>query len=69
MRTYYGADGDDVFPYVVIAHEWGHAVATRLDPSYLKAAPELQADCLAGLALCGAERDGTLQLEDGDSNG
>jgi uncharacterized protein len=68
MRTYYATDGNDVFPYVVIAHEWGHAIQNRLDPAYSADAPELQADCLAGLALYGAQRDGTLQLEDGDGN-
>ena len=68
MRTYYADGNNDVFPYVVIAHEWGHAVQYRLDPSYSAEAPELQADCLAGLALYGAERDGTLQLENGDGN-
>jgi uncharacterized protein len=68
MRTYYEDGKNDVFPYVVIAHEWGHAVANRLDPSYSAETPELQADCLAGLALYGAASDGTLELEDGDGN-
>jgi predicted metalloprotease len=68
MRTYYENGGNDVFPYVVIAHEWGHAIAHRLNPSYSEEAPELQADCLAGLALYGAVSDGTLELEEGDGN-
>ena len=68
MRTFYEGGENDAFPYVVIAHEWGHAVAHRLDPSFSAEAPELQADCLAGLALYGAVRDQTLRLEDGDGN-
>jgi predicted metalloprotease len=68
MRTYYEGGKNDVFPYIVIAHEWGHAITHRLDPSYSADAPELQADCLAGLAIYGAVRDETLMLEDGDGN-
>jgi predicted metalloprotease len=68
MRSYYSPDGNDVFPYVVIAHEWGHAIQYRLDPALSQQAPELQADCLAGLVLYGAQRDGTLQFDNGDGN-
>ncbi|MGJ6969123.1 neutral zinc metallopeptidase [Streptosporangium sp. G11] len=56
----------DVWVYQVIAHEWGHAVQNRLDDSLIWRARELQADCLAGAALYGAARDGTLLFESGD---
>jgi uncharacterized protein len=68
MRTYYEDGQNDVFPYMVIAHEWGHAIEHRVDPSDSAPAPELQADCLAGLAVYGAVNDGTLTLESGDGN-
>jgi predicted metalloprotease len=68
MRTNYEDGENDAFPYLVIAHEWGHAIAHRLDTSEVGDAPELQADCLAGLVLYGAVADRTLQLESGDGN-
>jgi uncharacterized protein len=68
FRTNYASGDNQLFPYVLIAHEWGHAVQERLDPSYSAGVRELQADCLAGLALYDAERDGTLQLEPGAGN-
>lgn len=57
----------DSFPYLVIAHEWGHAVQARLDPSLVAAGDELQADCLGAAALYGAAADGTLRFDDGDT--
>ena len=54
--------------YLVIAHEWGHAIQARLDNSLVWEGGELQADCLAGAALYGAAADGTLNFEAGDSN-
>lgn len=56
----------DAWPYLVIAHEWSHAIANRLAPSFRSQAYELQADCLAGATLYGAAADGTLILEQGD---
>ncbi|MEV7647812.1 hypothetical protein [Arthrobacter sp. NPDC089319] len=56
----------DAWPYLVIAHEWSHAIANRLDPSLRSQAYELQADCLAGATLYGAAADGTLIFEQGD---
>lgn len=56
----------DSWVYLVVAHEWGHAVQARLDPSLVAAADELQADCLGAAALFGAAADGRLQLEEGD---
>jgi predicted metalloprotease len=64
------ADGyasGDSFPYLVVAHEWGHAIQNRLDPSLVPQAQELQADCFAGAALAGAIQDGELELETGDT--
>jgi predicted metalloprotease len=58
------ADGDS-WVYLVVAHEWGHAIQHRV-PSIEMNADELQADCFAGAALFGAAEDGTLVLEDGD---
>ncbi|MGY1591104.1 hypothetical protein ACI79D_03905 [Geodermatophilus sp. SYSU D00708] len=57
----------DAFVYLVVAHEWAHAVSARIDPALVDEAYELQADCLAGAALQGAVDDGSLTLEDGDS--
>ena len=50
-----GADQiGDSWVYLVVAHEWGHAMQARLDPSLVAAADELQADCLGAAALFGA---------------
>lgn len=57
----------DSFIYLVVAHEWGHAIQARLRPGVRAVAYELQADCLAGAALFGATRDGALQWDDGDA--
>jgi predicted metalloprotease len=64
MRTGY-AQGD-AWVYLVIAHEWGHAIQNRLQMDHVAQASELQADCLAGATLYGAKQDGTLLFEDGD---
>jgi predicted metalloprotease len=56
----------DSFVYLVVAHEWGHAIQERLDLSLQTIDSELQADCFAGAALTGAEADGTLVFEPGD---
>jgi predicted metalloprotease len=62
-----GADQiGDSWVYLVVAHEWGHAVQARLDPSLVASAYELQADCLGAAALYGAVADGTLQFDMGD---
>ncbi|MGA5407616.1 neutral zinc metallopeptidase [Streptomyces lavendulocolor] len=55
------AQGDS-WVYLVVAHEWAHAVQRRV--SGLRAvAAELQADCLAGATLFGAD---DLVFEEGD---
>lgn len=56
----------DAWVYLVIAHEWGHAIQNRLRMGHVALASELQADCLAGAALYGAAADGTLRFEEGD---
>ena len=56
----------DGFLYLVVAHEWGHAIQARLDPSLVARRIELQADCLAGAALYGAAEDGTVKFESDD---
>ncbi|WP_309114317.1 hypothetical protein [Saccharothrix sp.] len=56
----------DMFVYMIVAHEWGHAIAARLNDQLKLKASELQADCFAGAALQGAARDGTLVIEPGD---
>jgi predicted metalloprotease len=63
-----GYANGDAFVYLVIAHEWGHAIQARIDPTLVSEAPELQADCFAGAALQGAVNDGTLNWEANDSN-
>jgi predicted metalloprotease len=56
----------DAWVYLVIAHEWGHAIQQRISLSLNDRQSELQADCLAGATLFGAVEDGSLQLEEGD---
>ena len=57
----------DAWVYLIIAHEWGHAIQARLRRGQVSVAAELQADCLAGVALQGAVNDGKLTLEPGDA--
>ncbi|MEX5718422.1 hypothetical protein [Geodermatophilus maliterrae] len=59
-------DVGDSFIWLVVAHEWGHAVQARLDLPYQAVADELQADCLAGAALAGATADGSMLWDAGD---
>jgi len=66
MAAGYGRIGD-AWVYLVIAHEWGHAIQAQLDRDQVSVAAELQADCLAGAALQGAVDDGKIKLEPGDS--
>ncbi|MGH8089010.1 MAG: neutral zinc metallopeptidase, partial [Stenotrophomonas sp.] len=56
----------DAWVYLVIAHEWGHAIQARLSRALGSRQAELQADCFAGAVLYGAHNDGTLQFEQGD---
>ncbi|HWM59889.1 MAG TPA: neutral zinc metallopeptidase [Pseudonocardia sp.] len=65
MRAGYDRIGD-AWVYLIIAHEWGHAIQARLRRGQVSVAAELQADCLAGASLLGAVADGELRLEPGD---
>jgi uncharacterized protein len=56
----------DSWIYLVIAHEWGHAVQQRVAIELRSQAAELQADCLGAAALYGAAADGTLRFEEND---
>jgi predicted metalloprotease len=57
----------DAWVYLIIAHEWGHAIQARLQADQVSVAAELQADCLAGAAIFGAADRGLLQFERGDT--
>ncbi|MEV4256837.1 hypothetical protein AB0J52_27055, partial [Spirillospora sp. NPDC049652] len=61
-----GLGSGDAWIYMVIAHEWGHAVQRRMPPALVSGRTELQADCLAGAALRGAARDGALLVDPDD---
>jgi len=61
-----GLEIGDAFVYLVVAHEWGHAIQARLDGVIVSQAGELQADCFAAAALYGAVADGLLMIEEGD---
>ncbi|HEY5882991.1 MAG TPA: hypothetical protein VIU11_29070, partial [Nakamurella sp.] len=62
-----GADQiGDSWVYLVVAHEWGHAIQAQLDSSLVAQAEELQADCLGAAALYGAFHDGTLEFDTTD---
>ena len=60
-------NGGDAAIYLVIAHEWGHAIQSQISDDSLWKALELQADCFAGAALYGAAADGNFEWEDGDT--
>jgi predicted metalloprotease len=57
----------DSWVYLIIAHEWGHAIQARLRADQVSVAAELQADCFAGATLFGAADRGLLQFERGDT--
>ena len=56
----------DAWVYLIIAHEWGHAIQARLDQDRVSVQAELQADCLAGATLQGAAQDRLISIEPGD---
>ena len=58
-----GYEIGDAWAYLVVAHEWGHAIQSRLG---LPTESEVQADCLAGAALFGAVADGALRFDESD---
>ncbi len=57
----------DAWVYLIIAHEWAHAIQARLQSDQVSVAAELQADCLAGATLFGAAERGFLEFERGDT--
>jgi predicted metalloprotease len=57
----------DAWVYLIIAHEWGHAIQARVQREQVSVAAELQADCLAGATLFGAADRGLVDLEPGDT--
>lgn len=57
----------DAWVYLIIAHEWGHAIQARLRRDRVSVAAELQADCLAGASLFGAAERGLVRIERGDT--
>lgn len=57
----------DAWVYLIIAHEWGHAIQDQISATLNAQQSELQADCFAGAALFGAVADGTLKFEQGDT--
>ncbi|MFI6512592.1 neutral zinc metallopeptidase [Streptosporangium sp. NPDC050855] len=57
----------DAWIYLIVAHEWSHAVQARIPQRLVSRQIELQADCLAGATLWGAGEDGTLHFEEGDT--
>ena len=65
MRAGYTQIGD-AWVYLVIAHEWGHAIQAQLPDRFVSRAVELQADCLAGASLQGAAEQGLVRIEPGD---
>lgn len=67
MKAGYQQIGDS-WVYLIVAHEWGHAIQARLRQNQVSVAAELQADCFAGAALQGAVNDGALTVEVGDDD-
>ncbi len=55
----------DAFTYMVVAHEWGHAIQLR-HPELTAPWTELQADCIAGATLAEASDQGLVSWEEGD---
>jgi predicted metalloprotease len=66
LMTMLFEEGGDASVYLVVAHEWGHAVQQRLSEELVTVDAELQADCLAGASLFGSARDGVIRFEQGD---
>ena len=58
----------DAWVYLIIAHEWAHAIQARLQRDQVSIAAELQADCLAGATLRGAAQADLITFERGDED-
>ena len=61
-----GYEIGDSWPYLIISHEWGHAIQADLAMDLQSEQYELQADCLAGAVIYGQIADGRLEKDDGD---
>ncbi|MEU6725160.1 neutral zinc metallopeptidase [Nonomuraea wenchangensis] len=62
-------DMGDGSVYVIIPHEFGHAVQAQLRSAFqLNVQAELQADCYAGATLAGLVGGGALRAEPGDED-
>ncbi|MEV4391934.1 neutral zinc metallopeptidase [Nonomuraea sp. NPDC049607] len=62
-------DMGDGSVYVIIPHEFGHAVQAQLRTGFeLNVQAELQADCYAGGTLSALVRSGSLQAQPGDED-
>ncbi|WP_246268106.1 neutral zinc metallopeptidase [Nonomuraea typhae] len=60
-------DMGDGSVYLIIPHEFGHAVQAQLETQFqLNVQQELQADCYAGGTLAALVKSGTLRAEPGD---
>jgi predicted metalloprotease len=57
--------GDSVV-YLIMAHEWGHAIQGRMNEEAVSVTDELQADCFAGASIAGAIADGIFVEDSGD---
>ena len=57
----------DAWVYLIIAHEWAHAIQARLQRDQVSVQAELQADCLAGATIFGAAERGLVEIEPGDT--
>ena len=74
MRRTQESDAGVQWAYLVVAHEWGHAVQQLLAdggyddlvPNPLEGKRELQADCLAAAALWGSDHEGFLEWDSED---
>ena len=60
------AEIGDMHPYILVAHEWAHAIQSQIAKTDVWQAKELQADCMAGAVLADLVQDGDLVLEKGD---
>ncbi|TFB76474.1 hypothetical protein E3O06_03775 [Cryobacterium glaciale] len=67
LMDYLYVNGGDAVIYLVVAHEWGHAIQSQITDDYLWNAQELQADCFAAAALYGAAEDRIFTWEEGDT--
>lgn len=75
FTSYLANHPDGATTFLILAHEWGHAVqdtwvehqprADIWNPPYRR---ELNADCLAGVFLQRKIADGTIVVEEGDAN-